>query len=109
MYNIERGHHFNEIQKHLVKIKELRGPVYDPVEFRHHYDTIQALGEKLLNLQVRETSYWSSDEFNNKQLINIHLISDVMSDESDFMLYIYLDLVHSLDLKHLFRATDKVR
>ena len=107
MYNIERGHHFNEIQKHLVKIKELRGPVYDPVEFRHHYDTIQALGEKLLNLQVRETSYWSSDEFDNKQLINYCEFCATVS------LVYYQGPIYEIDRQHNYQdlgpLVDKIK
>ena len=50
MFNIERAHHFAEIEKGIDKMKSLTGPMYE-IERKHNYSEIEKRCEKLEKLE----------------------------------------------------------
>ena len=48
---IEREHHFTQIEQHMEDLKTLKGPIYDPVGVKHHFCEIEKHIESLKNLQ----------------------------------------------------------
>ena len=50
VFNIERAHHFAEIEKGIDKMKSLTGPMYE-IERKHNYSEIEKRCEKLEKLE----------------------------------------------------------
>merc|ERR1712061_359322 len=48
---IEREHHFTQIEQHMEDLKTLKGPIYDPLGVKHHFCEIEKHIESLKNLQ----------------------------------------------------------